>query len=69
MKKYIILSIVLAGLSAVLYYLNKKPSVTSPKVAIERGLSDLKSSGQIEPGQENILKVQLAIADYIAKKL
>lgn len=67
MKKYIILSMVLVGLLAGLFLMNKEAPVTTPKAAIEKGLNDLKSSGQIEPGQESILKVQLAIADYISK--
>lgn len=35
---------------------------------MEQGIKQLKSSGEIQPEQENLLRVRLAIADYLATK-
>lgn len=59
----VFLSLVLAG---IVYYQNTELETASPKDAIEKGIVQLRDSGKVTVEQESYLRVQLAIADYIA---
>jgi Tfp pilus assembly protein PilP len=67
MKKYVgILLVLLLILGGILFYQSNEVSTVPPKEAIEQGIKQLRASGQIKADQENLLRVQLAVADYIA---
>jgi Tfp pilus assembly protein PilP len=67
MKKYLgILLVLLLILGGILFYQSNEVSTVSPKEAIEQGIKQLRASGQIKSDQEDLLRVQLAVADYIA---
>jgi Tfp pilus assembly protein PilP len=66
-KVYIgIIVFLLLVLLGIFFYEENEQIVMTPKEAIEQGISQLRDAGNVTPEQENILRVQLAIADYIA---
>ncbi len=59
----VFLLLVLLGITL---YEDSETAVSTPKEVIEQGISQLRDSGSVTPEQESYLRVQLAIADYIA---
>lgn len=67
MKKYAgILLVLLLIFGGMVWYQSNEVSTVPPKEAIEDGIKQLRASGQIKADQEDLLRVQLAVADYIA---
>jgi Tfp pilus assembly protein PilP len=59
----ILLLLVLAG---VMMFEETDTTVLGPRESIEQGIIQLRDSGNVTPEDENYLRVQLALADYIA---
>jgi len=62
----LLIGLLTVGLLAFIGYYRYGSEPLSPRSAIENGIEQVKKSAKLEPEQEQLLKVQLAISDYMA---
>lgn len=68
MKRNVIIIVCLLGVLFLLFKYKDGGDVVSPADSINENVKKLKASGEINSDQENLMKIQLAIVDYIAVK-
>ena len=65
-SRYIIGLVAIIGLAFWGYSISSEPELMDPKAALNDGIAQVKKSVDITPEQEELLRIQLALADYIA---
>ena len=68
MKRNLLILVCIVGICFLLFKYQEDGKVLSASDSIVQNVKKLKASGEISSEQENLMKLQLAIVDYIAVK-